>query len=378
MAATRIDIFGQWITFFFVLSAFLLYLPYVKRFVAKRDSPDAKHYLQHRFRRIFPGYLFIFLVANFVLQAVYVRNPLASMTDGTPGAFGGIPGTGMITDPLELLAEFSLTQTFFPATMQTGINPAWSLTTEFTFYLILPIIGYVLFRFGRNSRHRYLVLALPPMMLWIGGIAVNSLVRYLQIEAGLTGLDTYWGANWVAVLSRSFFALADGFGAGMLAAVIFVAFSNGLLLSSWSTRKVMWLLFGISAVLWLGTAVIFMTEGHFVQTPAGVAAAATTLFITFPGSRGEWSRIGAIIDWRPLKYLGVISMSIYLWHYPIIIFVARFVPTRPSSLELLGIFASVTFITVILASFSYRYVELPGMEGRIPFIRARKAKAAVS
>ena len=46
-----------------------------------------------------------------------------------------------MTDPLTFAANLLLIQTYVPATVLTGIAPAWSLTTELTFYLVLPLLA---------------------------------------------------------------------------------------------------------------------------------------------------------------------------------------------------------------------------------------------
>ncbi|MDY6811322.1 MAG: acyltransferase, partial [Actinomycetota bacterium] len=71
LATTRLDFLGQALTFFFVLSGFLLYMPYVKRLHQGREIPGTREYLRHRVLRVFPGYLVIFLICNFVLHAVF-------------------------------------------------------------------------------------------------------------------------------------------------------------------------------------------------------------------------------------------------------------------------------------------------------------------
>ena len=81
--------------FFFVLSGFLLFLPYVRRphrETARRQCSSARNFAMHRIARIMPGYLVIFLLCNFVFQVAYVENP-------TIQAVGTDDGTGMITDP---------------------------------------------------------------------------------------------------------------------------------------------------------------------------------------------------------------------------------------------------------------------------------------
>ena len=56
----------------------------------------------------------------------------------------------MMTEPGPLLLNLSLLHTFVPEHLQTGINPSWSLTTELTFYALLPVLAVWLV--GRSSR----------------------------------------------------------------------------------------------------------------------------------------------------------------------------------------------------------------------------------
>ena len=69
---------GLSLIFFYVLSGFLLFLPYVRGLTAERSSaklPSTRNFALHRIARILPGYLAIFLVVNYVLRLAYVENP---------------------------------------------------------------------------------------------------------------------------------------------------------------------------------------------------------------------------------------------------------------------------------------------------------------
>ncbi len=94
MASCGLQLFGQALIFFFALSGFLLYLPYVKGLVRGRETPppDVRSYATHRLLRVFPAYLLIFLITNYVLQACFVVNEFVASEAGKD------TGTGMITD----------------------------------------------------------------------------------------------------------------------------------------------------------------------------------------------------------------------------------------------------------------------------------------
>ena len=359
LAATRIDFLGQALTFFFVLSGFLLYLPYVKRLSQRREMPSTRTYLKHRVLRVFPAYLVIFLIVNFILRIAYIENPYnLSWADS-------LAATGMITDPLDLLAQLTLTQSLFPSTLQTGINPAWSLTTEWGFYLILPLIGACLHAASGRIRRPFLAALWPALVLLIIGVATNVVVGILQhayfpddILAG------YWGDNWVAVLSRSFPALADTFAFGMVAAVIYVALTDGAL-ARWSTARLLAIASAVMMIGLFGSFALFIFNPRHLATVFAFASCALIILIVAPLARGEDSLVAKIVDWRPLKHIGTISLSTYLWHYPVLLVVER--AGLKVGDDFVGIsvaFAIVAIITIALGSVTYRLVELPAMRLR--------------
>ena len=165
-AVWKTNVFGFSLVYFFVLSGFLLFLPYVRNVVVERSSarmPNVWDYGVHRFARIMPAYLAIFLIVNFVLRLAYVQNAAVLPDDVRTGI-------GMITDPWQFLANLTLLQTYFPAYLQTGIGPSWSLTLEYAFYLSLPLLGLALFRMRKHSTRNPFVLAMlaPGILLGIG------------------------------------------------------------------------------------------------------------------------------------------------------------------------------------------------------------------
>lgn len=356
----RIDFLGQGLTFFFVLSGFLLYLPYVRKLHARANRPSTQRYFIARVRRIFPAYLFIFLVTNFILQASYVVNPVSV------GWTSSDAGTGMITNPFHLLAQFTLTQSFFPSTLQTGLNPSWSLTVELTFYLLLPLMAVGTFYLSSRTSVSPLRLALiaPAGLIAIGAITTFVVIRLQNANPQLTPLERFWGPNWIAVLSRSFFALADNFAMGMITAVIYVAIGAGAL-RTWSTLRIQFTL-AATVALFLALALgCFVLAPRVMATPFAVASAALILLIIAPLARGEHSSVAAVTDWRPIKYIGTISLSIYLWHYPVMLLAERAnLEVPPTYFGVLWSFLALCCVTTAIATLTYVLVEKPAMRWR--------------
>ncbi len=79
------------------------------------------------------------------------------------------------------------------------------------------------------------------------------------------------------------------------------------------------------------------------------------------------SRIGALLSWRPLVFIGLISYSAYLWHQPL------FALARYSSLsgQLDTVMATaLSAVTLILAAITWRWIETPFRDRRLVSPRA--------
>src|SRR5262249_3138782 len=106
------------VTLFFVLSGFLLYRPIARAVLDCRPLPDPRAYLRNRALRIFPAYWVILAVVILVLHSATLHAMGSGMTTGT------------VRDPRSLATDLTLTQTYHPKTIWSGLPPAWSLTIE--------------------------------------------------------------------------------------------------------------------------------------------------------------------------------------------------------------------------------------------------------
>jgi peptidoglycan/LPS O-acetylase OafA/YrhL len=369
------NVFGFSLVYFFVLSGFLLFLPYVRNVVAERSSarmPNVRDYAVHRFARIMPAYLVIFLIVNFVLQLSYVHNAALTPDDTRTGV-------GVITDVGELLANLTLVQTYFPAYIQTGIGPSWSLTLEYAFYISLPLLGLAVFRMRKRSARNPFVLAmLAPGILLGVGLVGRALIPVVNRYAGTTDfLLLNWGPNIAAVFTKSILTNADNFAMGMFAAIVFVAIEHGALPERISRRVRM-----LSAAAILPSLVVsaafFGIAVQFVTAGVGVVAALMILVVVVPLARGEQSRLARFLDVRPIRYVGEISLSAYLWHFPMLLLLGRLGwmagDTLPGMLYNIVVLLAVT---ILAATVTYYLIEKPAMN-YAKRVRPNKAPAVAS
>src|SRR5882757_4988457 len=356
-ATWQTGLFGFSLVYFFVLSGFLLFLPYVRNLVDERSGmPDVTDYVVHRFARIVPCYLVIFLFVNYVLQIAYIQNP-AIQPVGTDD------GTGMITDPGQLIANLTLMQSYFPAYIQTGINPSWSLTLEYAFYTSLPLLGFLLFRMRKKSnRNPFMVAAVAPLILLVIGVVGRSLTPLVYANSSTTDFILLnWGPNWSTVFAKSFLTNADNFALGMFAAVVFVALEHGALREQIAKRVRM-----ISAVailpVFLLSGVLLVVANQYATLGVSIVAALMILIVVAPLGRGQKTKLAVWLDVRPIRYVGEVSLSAYLWHFPMLLLLGRIGWMAGDTLP--GMLRNIVLLltcTILAATVTYYGVEKPGM-----------------
>jgi peptidoglycan/LPS O-acetylase OafA/YrhL len=359
----KTNLFGTGLIFFYVLSGFLLFLPYVRNLVAERTTarlPSTKNFAIHRIARIMPGYLAIFLLCNYVFSVVYVENAAMQppRTDD---------GTGTITNVWQLLANLTLVQSYVPQYFQTGLNPSWSLTLEFAFYTSLPALGALLFVVRkRTSLRPFGIALLAPALLLVIGFVGKMMLPLLMSHFGVTdAVMADWGPNWVAVFMRSFIASADNFAFGMLAAVVVVAIERRVLRESVSRRvrtisAVAALPVGLlSATLLASGGVLALFGVSGVALLAGLAI----LVIVAPLMRGERSAIANLLEMAPFRFIGKISLSAYLWHFPMMLLLGRAGLMAGDTLDGMVWNVALGLIAAVLISMvTYYVVERPAVD----------------
>jgi peptidoglycan/LPS O-acetylase OafA/YrhL len=114
---------------FFVLSGFLLFRPWVKSAATGGPPPSLSRYARHRVRRIMPAYVITVLFA-YVLYHFREAGP-------NPGHTW-----------LGLARNLTLTQIYCTGYLgkylHQGLTQMWSLAVEGAFYVVLPLLAYLL------------------------------------------------------------------------------------------------------------------------------------------------------------------------------------------------------------------------------------------
>jgi hypothetical protein len=80
------------------------------------------------------------------------------------------------------------------------------------------------------------------------------------------------------------------------------------------------------------------------------------------------SIVGSLLSWRPVVFIGLISYSLYLWHWPIIVFknMGAFYGTGSSHRLNMAI---ISVSSIVVATISWRFVERPFRTGQLRLAR---------
>lgn len=114
---------------FFVLSGFLLFRPWVKASATGKPSPSMGRYAWHRVRRIMPAYAVTVLIA-YLLYHFRTAGPNPGHT--WEGLFRNLTLTQIYTD------------NYLFSYLHQGLTQMWSLAVEAAFYVVLPLLAYLL------------------------------------------------------------------------------------------------------------------------------------------------------------------------------------------------------------------------------------------
>ena len=312
------------VTLFFVLSGFLLFLPYAAAALRNLPAPSVRKYLRNRALRILPAYWAILLVVALVLQPALLRAPvqlganLLFLQNYVPNYVGYVSGLGIV--------------------------PAWSLAIEVVFYLALPALGLAAIRLA--GRTGSVAAALAPVVF----------MTCLGIAAKLA--DVLVAGDAKRVWELTFPTHADWFGAGMAVAVARVLWEDGRLqLPTWWRPAAT---LGAIALTLAGAGLyeVGLLSGLENQTPIAWAFALLLALVSLPARRSWLVRL---LEMRAMIAVGLASYSLFLWHDPIVR------ALRDAGLTLQGRSGFLVNLLVVSAvagaasALTYRFVERPAL-----------------
>jgi peptidoglycan/LPS O-acetylase OafA/YrhL len=278
-------------------------------------------FYERRVRRIFPA-LAVLLLATSILAYLYLLpNELRSYARSL------------------LAATFSYSNFYFiqqsgyfmPAVSTQPLLHTWSLAIEEQFYIFLPLFVLLVHRFW--WRRFWLVLlgvTLISFALSIRSVALQDPTDFYlpQLRAWELLLGVLVGCPYLPALRSRLWRE----GAALLGAVLILV------------------------------AAMKFTDATFFPGYAALLPCLGTALIIAAGRSGE-SHVGRLLSLPPMIFIGRISYSLYLWHWPVFVFLKlseHFPAERsPTVTRILAV-----VVSLILATLSWRYVETPFRTGR--------------
>ena len=283
-----------------------------------------------RARRLLPA-LFLMLAAVSVWVALFDSSQLAAVRDQVLAAAGYFSNWWTIAQHGSYFARFA---TPLP------LDHLWSLAIEEQFYLVWPwLLGIGIWMLRGRARLALVTLA---------GALASALAMGLIYHPGYDPTRVYEGTD-----TRAFGLLVG--------AALAIVWPSDLLraASRPGVRRLLdWAgLAGLAGILALvastGSFSPFLYPYGFALLSVGTAAVVAAVVI-------PESRLGPVLGWRPLRWIGVRSYGLYLWHWPIIVLAS---PARERVDW--GERALVVAVTFVVASLSWRYVEEPIRHGAL-------------
>ncbi|QIX26417.1 acyltransferase [Nocardioides sp. JQ2195] len=328
-ALARMDV---GVAIFFVLSGFLLSRPWFLRAARGAAAPELGRYYVKRLLRIMPVYL-----VTAVIALALIRENRGH-------------------DLLGWLTTLSLTDIYVHPSMPAGLTQMWSLATELSFYLVLPLVMWL--AIGRQLRPARVLVTLSVL-------CIIAVLWHLGLSTQVPGVEHRAVHEWLPAFLIWF---SIGIGLGLLQVLHALGrldrHTVARLEAAASTPGSLWLV--AAGLLLVATSPLagptLLTAPTEIQSLtknllyAGIGGA-----VVFSGvftADNRWARAMS----HPLpRHLGHISYSLFCIHLPVLHLVMWLTGHDLFAGHLLQIFLLTLVLSLAASEVLYRFVEMPFM-----------------
>lgn len=337
------------VTLFFILSGFLLFRPYAKAILFDEPWPSLRLFYTRRALRIWPAYYVALLLLILLTQQQFLQ--AAHLPD------------------LGLFVTFFMDSSH--ATYQEINGPFWTLAVEWQYYLLLPLLAWLFCLIARHGRLRWrvLLLALCLFALIGWGLATRYWGRNAQLHPAQSSFLTHplYDVALFFLYGQTGKFLED-FAIGMLVCLLYVLAKRATgqnLLRIGLEHLSMWLWgLGLVALVFMAAWSAYPTlswldpyigaHNWLCELGLAIAYGLCLLAVLFgpPGLQRPFA-------WWPLRWIGLISFSLYIWHLPLINFFIMHILPHVQGHRNIYIYASYwLWVVVAVVPFSYLSFKL--------------------
>ncbi|AXE31255.1 hypothetical protein DK842_15960 [Chromobacterium phragmitis] len=319
---------------FFVISGYLI-SGLLKKELVERGRIDFKAFYARRIRRLAPALVLVVLAT--LLAAYFVMLP-----DDQNKLGREVRGVALLSANHHFLQH-----AFDYFDSDSDLKPMlhiWSLAVEEQYYLVWPLLMWLVFRrWGSGSSGRERPVRGLLSLVWLLSF---GLCLWLSLHDTPRAFYLMPARAW-EFASGALLAMAPqrAMGRGRAASLA----GAGLLLLAGS-------------VLFLNDKMLF--PGWIALLPV-----LGTVLLIWGGAANRDNPVSRLMSWRPWVVVGILSYGFYLWHWPLLV-LGRYWGLGERALERDFLLGGV--LALGLAWLSYRYVEQPLRQRRLPCLGAVK------
>jgi peptidoglycan/LPS O-acetylase OafA/YrhL len=295
---------------FFMLSGFILCVPFAHQYINGGKKIGVKEYFIRRFIRLEPPYIAI-LVILFMVELVTHMHTLSFLFPSFVASLFYVHNIALHHTPYITVV-------------------AWSLEVEIQYYIMAPIL--------------FKVLILPKVTRRLIIIAATIAVIFIQCNT--------------IVYTVSIYQYAQYFMMGILMADFYVTDFAG------KTFQQLWVI-PVSIACWVGISYLpkYTVDKNYADIYASLTLPLIIAFFLYSIMKND--RIKKVFCWKFVPTVGAMCYSIYLLHYPIISFLGKYLMRiKITDYYLPNLFFQlvVTFVAIIpVCAVFYYYLEKPFM-----------------
>lgn len=309
---------------FFVISGYLITSLLVAEALATGKISLLTFYAR-RVRRLFPA-LFVVVLATLMLARFFL---LPTSDEQVDVAHSAIAASLYVANAYFLHASG---QYFDAATALMPLVHTWSLSVEEQFYVFWPLLILAVLWLGRRRQIGF--------QTWLAAAYLGVLLFSFALGAWATG--PHPRAAFYLMPSRAW-----EFAAGGLLALLLPKS-----LSQYSRLGAVLATAGLAMIL--AAAATFDTLTPIPGVAAALPVGGACLLIA-GGSMSQRAAVYRLLTLRPIVYIGLLSYSWYLWHWPLLAITRVTVLQEPNLLRDAGLAA----VALGAAHFTYQLVENP-------------------